>query len=123
MILSKCAICGDKKSRFIKNQEAKNPKYDGYQRGLASMANRIFDKKSAGSGVNMHANNKIKQNHQLAEEFYKPFIKKFQERTVYLGLKGNILSADLVDMQLISKFNKRFASLIKQVLITFIVRY
>ena len=23
MILSKCAICGNKKSRFIKNQEAK----------------------------------------------------------------------------------------------------
>ena len=23
MILSKCAICGDKRSRFIKNQEAK----------------------------------------------------------------------------------------------------
>ena len=25
MILSKCAICGSKKSRFIKNQEAKGP--------------------------------------------------------------------------------------------------
>ena len=46
---------------------AKNPKYDGYQRGLASM---VFDKKSAslpdksvsGSGV---VNNKIKENSQL----------------------------------------------------------
>ena len=35
---------------------AKNPKYDGYQRGLASMVYKFFDKK-AGSGVNMHANN------------------------------------------------------------------
>ena len=43
---------------------AKNPKYDGYQRGLASMVYRFFDKKSAsltdkfvaGGGV---ANNKI----------------------------------------------------------------
>ena len=25
MVLSKCAICGSKKSRFIKNQEARGP--------------------------------------------------------------------------------------------------
>ena len=55
---------------------AKNPKYDGYQRRLASMIYKCFDKKSAGSGVNMHANNKIKQNHQLAEELHKQIIKK-----------------------------------------------
>ena len=28
----------------------KNPKYDGYQRGLASMVYKLFDKKSAESG-------------------------------------------------------------------------
>ena len=32
---------------------AKNPKYDGYQRGLASIVYKFFDKKSKGSGVNM----------------------------------------------------------------------
>ena len=53
---------------------AKNPKYDGYQRGLASMVYKFFDKKSAGSGV---ANNEIKQNLQLAKELRKPIIKKF----------------------------------------------
>ena len=56
---------------------AKNPKYDGYQRGLASMVYKFFDKKSAsladktaasGSGI---ANNKTKQNIQLAEELHK----------------------------------------------------
>ena len=36
---------------------AKNPNYDEYQRGLASMIYRFFNKKSSGSGVNMHANN------------------------------------------------------------------
>ena len=36
---------------------AKNPKYDGYQTGLASMVCKFFDKKSKGSGV---ANNEIK---------------------------------------------------------------
>ena len=64
---------------------AKNPKYDGYQRGLASMVYKSFDKKSSGSGVNMPANNKIKQNQrtldlatdQLAEELHKPIIRKF----------------------------------------------
>ena len=30
---------------------ANNPKYDGYQRGLASMVYKFFDKKSKGSGI------------------------------------------------------------------------
>ena len=30
---------------------AKDPKFDGYQRGLASMVYKFFDKKSAGSGT------------------------------------------------------------------------
>ena len=52
---------------------AKNPKYDGYQRGLASMIYNFFNKKSKGGSVN----NEIKQNEQLAEELPKPIIKKF----------------------------------------------
>ena len=32
---------------------AKNPKYDGYQSGLTSIVYKFFDKKFAGSGVNM----------------------------------------------------------------------
>ena len=69
---------------------AKNPKYDGYQRGLASMVYKFFDKKSKGGGV---ANNKVKQNRRplelatlkLAEESHKPIIKNFKKRTVYSG--------------------------------------
>ena len=30
---------------------ASNPKYDGYQRGLASMVYKFFDKKSKGRGI------------------------------------------------------------------------
>ena len=30
---------------------ASNPKHDGYQRGLASMVYKVFDKKSKGSGI------------------------------------------------------------------------
>ena len=31
----------------------KDPKYDGYQRGLASMVYKFFDKKSSRSGIKM----------------------------------------------------------------------
>ena len=53
---------------------AKNPKYDGYQRGLVSMVYKFFDKKSKGSGV---ANNETKQNLQSAKELHKPIIRNF----------------------------------------------
>ena len=52
---------------------AKNPKYDGYQRGLASMIYNIFDKKSKGSGVNIP----LESNEELAKELHKPIIRKF----------------------------------------------
>ena len=51
---------------------ASDQKYDGYQRGLASMVYKFFDKKSQGSGL---ANNK--ENIQLADELHKPIIRKF----------------------------------------------
>ena len=53
---------------------AKNPKYDGYQRGIASMVYNFFDKKSAGSSI---ANNNIKQNLQLAKELHKLIVGRF----------------------------------------------
>ena len=52
---------------------AKNPKYDGYQRGLASMVYKFFDKKSTGSGVNIP----LEFNEELAKELHKPIIRKF----------------------------------------------
>ena len=45
---------------------------------------------------------------QLAEELHKPIISKFEKSKVYSSFKDNIWSADLVDMQLITKFNKGF---------------
>ena len=95
---------------------AKNPKYDGYQRGLASMIYKCFDKKSAsltdksvsGSGVNIE----VKHNEQLAKELHKPIIRNLKKRTVYSGFRDNIWGADLAYMQLISKFNKLFRFLL-----------
>ena len=71
----------------------------------------FFDKKSKGSSVGNN-NNKSKQNMQLVEELHKPIIRNFKKRTVYSGFKDNIWGADLVDMQLISKFNKGFRLLL-----------
>ena len=53
---------------------AKNPKYDGNQKGLASMVYKVFDKKSTGSDI---ANSETKQNLQLAKELHKPVIRNF----------------------------------------------
>ena len=81
--------------------------YEGYQRGLASMVYKFLDKKTKGSGVKS-----IPQNEQLAKEIHKPIIKRFKKRKVYSALKDNIWAADLVNMQLISKFNKGFRFLL-----------
>ena len=61
-------IASDKVLRNKAFNIAKNLRYDGYQRGLAFMVYKCFDKKSAllpdksvsGSDVNMQANDKIK---------------------------------------------------------------
>ena len=90
---------------------AKDPKYDTYQRGLASMVYKFFDKKSTlltekpteGSGVNTKL---TLQNQQLAEELHKPIIKKFEKRKVHAAFKDNTWGADLADMQLLSRYNK-----------------
>ena len=82
---------------------AKDPKYDRYQRGLASMVYKFFDKKSEGSGVNTKF---APQNQQLAEELHKPIIKKFKKRKIHAAFKHNIWGVDLADMQLLSRYNK-----------------
>ena len=41
---------------------ASDPKYDGYQRGLASMVYNFFDKKSSGSGVATEPNYQVAMN-------------------------------------------------------------
>ena len=59
---------------------AKDPKYDGYERGLASMVYKVFDKNTKASGVTTLANKSaiksIPQNKQFAEELHKLIIKK-----------------------------------------------
>ena len=52
---------------------ASDPKFDGYQRGLASMVYKFFDKKSKRSGI---AN---EPNYQLANELHEPIIRNFKK--------------------------------------------
>ena len=69
---------------------ASDQKYDGYQRGLASMVYKFFDKKSQGSGA---ANNK--ENTQLPDELHKPIIRRFKKTKVYSSFRDNIWAANL----------------------------
>ena len=78
---------------------AKNPKYDGYQRGIASVVYKFFDEKSTVSGIK----NDIKQNKQLANEKIQ---KKKKKR--YSSFRGTIWGVDLADRQVISKYKIRF---------------
>ena len=85
---------------------ASNPKYDGCQRGLAPMVYEFINKKPADIGI------KSIPNQQLANELHKSIIRKFQKRRIYCSFKGIIWGADLADMQLISKYNKRIRYLL-----------
>ena len=49
---------------------ASDPKYDGYQRELASIILKFFDKKSSGSGI------VNEPNYQLENELHKSIIRK-----------------------------------------------
>ena len=79
----------DKSLKDKAYKTAINLKYDGYQRGLASMLYKLFDMKT-GTGMS--------ENEELAQELHKPFIKKCKKRKVCARFKDNIWAADLAEM-------------------------
>ena len=90
---------------------ASNPEYDGYQRGLASMVYKFFDKKSMGSGVKKlkdtaKPSSLERSSSILADELHKPVIKKFNKRKVYSQFKDIIWGVELAEMQSLSRKNK-----------------
>ena len=87
---------------------AKNPKYDRYQSGLASVIYNFFDKATSGGTVK----NENISNEALSEESHKPVIRKFYKRKVDSTFIDNMWGADLADMQLKSKLNKGFRFLL-----------
>ena len=98
----------DKVLRVKAFNVAKNPTYDEYQCGLASMVYKFFDKKASGGTIK----NEIVSNKELAEELHKAIIRNFNKRKVHSPFIDNIWGTDLPDMQLISKFNKEFRFLL-----------
>ena len=73
---------------------AKNPKYDGYQRGLAWIIYNFLDKKTLGGPVK----NDFISNKELAEEIHKLIIRKFENRKVHSPFIDNIWGTDLAYM-------------------------
>ena len=82
---------------------ANNPKYDGYQRGLASMVYKLFDKKSASFDKSKGSDIINRPNYQFANELHKPIIRKFKKRKVYSSYRDHIWGVDLADIQSLSK--------------------
>ena len=111
-----------KSDKFLRDKVydiASNPEYYGYQRGLASMVYKFFDKKATaeptakddcmGSGIekDMTKSSSLKRSSLiLADELHKPVIKEFNKRKVYSQFKDNIWGVDLADMQSLSENDK-----------------
>ena len=72
------------------------------------MIYKFLEKKTSGSSIK----NENISNKELAEELHKPIIRKLNERKVHSPFIDNICIANLADMQLISKFSKRFRFLL-----------
>ena len=74
---------------------AKDPKYDGCQRGLVSVIYKFFYKKTKYSGATVLANKSavksIPQNKQLAEELNKPIIRKFEKNESVFSIQRQYL--------------------------------
>ena len=79
---------------------AKSPKYDGCKREIASLNDNCFFYKKCSGGA-------IKSKIMSSQLLHKPIIKKFEKHKLYSSSKENIWGADLVDMHLINKYNKR----------------
>ena len=78
---------------------AKNTKYDVYQRGLASVVSKSFDKEIFGGKVT----NENISNKGLAAWLHKPIIRKFNKIKVNSSFIDNIWCGDLEDMKWINK--------------------
>ena len=63
---------------------AKNPKYDGYQRGLASMVYKFFDKKYAGSSIDNNNNYYDRLVGLFGHEFIMVFLLFYVSERLYM---------------------------------------
>ena len=82
---------------------AKNPKYDGYQRGFTSMVYKFFDEKTAGGAVK----NETILNKELAEWLHKPITRKLKKRKSILTFYRQYLGCLFCRYAINNKFNKK----------------
>ena len=75
---------------------AKNRKYDGYQRGSASMIYKLFDKQTFGGAIK----NENTSNKELAEKLHKPQnYKKFNKIKINSSSIDSIWGFGLAEME------------------------
>lgn len=79
--LAKRIILGRILNNDRAHENSLNPKSDEYQRGVANLIYRLFDKKTE-LAVNV--------DELLALGLHKPMIKKFKRRKTYSKFKGNL---------------------------------
>ena len=89
-----------------------NRKYDGYQKQLASMVYKVFDKKTW-SGVTGKMG--VNVNEMLAHKLHKPVIKNFKRRKGYARFKDNIWAADLAEMGSLPSKNWSVKNLLRMI--------
>ena len=73
---AKDSVRGTESDKVLRDKAfkiASDLKYDGYQRGLASMVYKFFERKSSGSGITNEPN------YQLVDELNNQLLKKFKK--------------------------------------------
>ena len=74
---------------------------------LIQWISKFLDNRSAGANnLGDAIKSEIMLNQQLGEELNRSIIRKLEKQKARLSFKDNIWGVDLVDMQLIIKFNK-----------------
>ena len=86
-----------------------NPMYDGYQRGLAAIIYKFFNKNNSGGTI------KAEPNYQLPNELHRQIIRKCNRRKVYSSFRNNIWDVDLAHMQSLNKCSKLIKCLLRAI--------
>ena len=81
-------------------------KYDVYQRRLASVVQKVFDKTSTSLNKSSESGVANEPNYQLADELDKQIIQRFHRRKVYSSFREKKSGVDLAGMQSVSEYNK-----------------
>ena len=91
-------------NKILRDKESKianDRKFDGYQRGLASMVYKLFENNQVELVLLMN------QSFNWQMNFINQLFKKLKNRKVYSSFRHNIWVVDLAGIQSLSKYNER----------------